>query len=355
MKDINYKIKINLPKITVCLLALLFATNSLRSAGIDSLFRSDEIIKMELRSDFSAIQKDRDENPVYHNSELIYYNAANEPVKLSVKVMARGNFRLKPTNCNFPPLLVNFRGDEVKNTIFENQDRLKLVTPCQDEEDLIDEYTVYKLYNQVTDLSFKVRLVKILYFDTVLNKAVFEKYSFFIEDKEHVAERNNVLAKERLATPFDINKDNYIKLSVFQYLIGNKDWWISSRKNIVIMQPEDSSAGLYAVPYDFDFSGLVNADYTKPLGMPDYPINDRRVYKGICFTDDQFREVFDFFRQLRPVLESIINNQDLISKYDRRQIIRYINDFYTVIDNKYLVKQNILNVCETRKDYNLTN
>jgi len=30
------------------------------------------------------------------------------------------------------------------------------------------------------------------------------------------------------------------------------------------MQPEDSSMGLYAVPYDFDFSGFVNAEYTKP-------------------------------------------------------------------------------------------
>ena len=90
-----------------------------------------------------------------------------------------------------------------------------------------------------------------------------------------------------------------------------------------------------------------------PWNDLNYPINDRRVYKGICFTDDQFREVFDFFRQLRPVFVSIINNQDLVSKYDRRQIVRYINEFYTVIDNKYLVKQNILNVCETRKDYNL--
>ena len=51
------------------------------------------------------------------------------------------------------------------------------------------------MYNQVTDLSFKVRLVKILYFDTGRNKPVFEKYSFFIEDKDHVAERNNILQK----------------------------------------------------------------------------------------------------------------------------------------------------------------
>ena len=353
MMNLIYDIKLNLLKISLCTLSLIFGSNSLMASGIDSLFISDSIITMELRSDFSNIQKDRDENPEYHEGELIYYSPEGEPVKLAVKVMVRGHFRLKPENCKFPPLLVNFKKNDVKNTIFENQDKLKLVTPCQSEEDLIDEYTIYKMYNQVTDLSLKVRLVKILYFDTGHNKMVFEKYSFFVEDKEHAAERNNVIEKDRVVTPFDLNRDNYIKLSFFQYLIGNEDWWVSSRKNIIIMQPDDSSTGLYAVPYDFDFSGFVNAEYSKPWGVPDYLLADRRVYKGICFTADELKEVFEFYRKLRPVFESIINNQDLISRYNRRQILSYIDKFYTVIDNKYLIKQNILSVCETRQVYGL--
>jgi hypothetical protein len=353
MMNLGSDTKSNILRISAFTFLFMFPASSAEAGGIDSLFRSEDIIEMELRSDFSAIQKDRDENPEYHKGVLVYSTHTGEPVTLNVRLMSRGNFRLKPTNCSFPPLLLNFRKDEVENTIFENQNKLKLVTPCQSEEDLIDEYTVYKMYNQVTDLSFKVRLARILYFDTGLGKAVFEKYSFFIEDKDHVAERNNLTAEDKFATPFDINRDNYIKLSLFQYMIGNKDWWVSSRKNIVIMHPENSASGLYAVPYDFDFSGLVNADYSKPPVDPDYPITDKRQYKGICFTDDEFREVFEFFKALRPVLESIINNQDLISRYDRRETLRYLKEFYTVIDNKYLVKQNILSACETRKDYNL--
>ncbi len=352
MKLVN-NTKLNLLRLSACTFSLVFLTNSAKAGVIDSLFRSEDIIEMELRSDFSAIQKDRDESPEYHDGVLIYTTQTGEPVTLNVKVMTRGNFRLKPTNCSLPPLLLNFKKNEVENTIFENQNKLKLVTPCQSEEDLIDEYTVYKMYNQVTDLSFKVRLARILYFDTGLGKAVFEKYSFFIEDKDHVAERNNLTPESNFVTPFDINRDNYIKLSLFQYMIGNKDWWVSSRKNIVIMHSGNSASGLYAVPYDFDFSGLVNADYSKPLRDPDYPITDRRRYKGICFTDDEFREVFEFYKELRPVLETIVNNQDLISRYDKKETLRYIKEFYTVIDSKYLVKQNILNVCETRQDYHL--
>lgn len=352
MKSIN-RLKFNILKtLSLSLFAFLF-TFPAGAANADTLFRSEGIIDLELRSDFSAIQKDRDEDPQYHSGELIYLSESGEKIILNVKVMARGNFRLKPSNCSFPPLLLNFKKSEMEKTMFENQDKLKLVTPCQSEEDLLDEYTIYKMYNQVTELSFRVRLARILYFDTGSGQPLFEKYSFFIEDKDHVAERNKLVARDRIATPFDIEKDNYIKLSLFQYLIGNKDWWVSSRKNIELMQAEDKDSGLYAVPYDFDFSGFVNAHYSKPSGNPDYSIADRRRYKGICFTDEEFSRVFEFYRELRPVFESIINNQDLVSKIDKRANLRYIREFYIVIDNKYLTKQNILNLCETRKDYNL--
>jgi len=352
--NLNHKIKSLFFKISLITMSLLLMTNSLTAVNVDSLFQSDEIIKMELRSNFAAIQKERTKSPAYHDGELIYYTPGGDPVKLNVRIMARGNFRLNPANCNFPPLFVDFKKSEVANTIFRNQKRLKLVTPCQFEEDVIDEYTIYKLYNQVTDLSFNVRLVKILYFDTGLDKKVFEKHSFFLEEKKHVAERNNAIERDKFITPFDLNRENYQKLSVFQYIIGNKDWYVSSRKNIMILQTEDAYQGLYAVPFDFDFSGFVNAEYSKPKGVPEDLLTERRVYKGLCYTDEEFKKIFEFYRELKPEFESIINNQKLISKYTRRQILDYLYNFYTVIDKSDLFKQAFLSTCETRKDYNLS-
>jgi hypothetical protein len=154
-------------------------------------------------------------------------------------------------------------------------------------------------------------------------------------------------------TPFDLNKENFQKLSVFQYIIGNKDWFITSRHNIIIMQPDDASLKPYAVPYDFDFSGFVNAEYTITKGLTEDILIERRVYKGLCYTEDEFKEIFEFYRELKPVFESIIKNQKLISKYSRNQTIRYINRFYTVIESNELIKQEFLDVCETRKDYNI--
>ena len=333
------------------LLFPFFITKAISAGKYDSLFQSDKVISMELRSDFSAIQEDREEDPEYHDGELRYPGGNGDTVKLSVKIKARGNFRRDPFNCEFPPILINFKKEEVKNTLFDDQNKLKLVTPCQYEEDLLEEYLIYKMYNLVTDVSHQVRLVKILYFDTARNKKVFEKYSFFIEDEDHVAKRNGGFEKDRFITLFDLNQDNVAKMTVFQYIIGNKDWYETTRHNIVIIQPDDTTQAPYALPYDFDFSDFINAGYTKPKGVPDEMLENRRIYKGSCYSPEEFNEIFEFYRKLRPQFESLIMNQEGISKFSRKQAVRYIDDFYYVTEDPDRFKKEFLETCKTRKDY----
>jgi hypothetical protein len=179
---------------------------------------------------------------------------------------------------------INFSKKGTKNTLFKNQDKLKLVTPCKLDRDVIQEYLVYKMYNLITEKSLKARLVSISYFDTDKNKRLFEKYSFFIEDEDHAAMRNNAIEIKKVLTPFDLDSVVFRNMAFFQYMIGNKDWFVTSRKNIVLMQPADSSGAPFAVPYDFDFAGFVDADYTRPAGVPRELLEDRRVFKGICYT-----------------------------------------------------------------------
>ena len=308
---------------------------------------------MELRSDFSAIQVDRVENPKYHEGELIYYTPDGKPIKLSVQVMARGNFRRDPKNCNFPPLALNFKKNEVKNTLFDNQDKLKLVTPCQYDRYVIDEYLIYKLYNLVTDRSFKVRLVNILYFDTGKDKKLFEKYSFFIEHEDQVAERNNSIEIDRFLTPYDLDTETFRRTAVFQYMIGNRDWYVASRQNVVLMQPNDTTQALYAIPYDFDFSAFIDADYTFRKDIPKENLATRRVYKGLCCTTAEYNEVFAFYKSLRPAFESTMDDMPVISKSDKIRHRAFLSSFYEIIDDKEMIRQEFQDNCETRKNYNL--
>lgn len=320
----------------------------------DSLFLTDDIINLELRADFSAIDKTRAGNPEYYDGKMIFYEPDGTSSEFSIRVIARGNFRRDPENCYFPPLYLYFVKEEVRNTIFKNQDKLKLVTPCQREEEVIEEYLIYRMYNEVTEQSMRTRLAKVRYFDTGSGRELFESYSFFLEEKEYIAERNNAVLMDKFIMPEDLNRDNFMKLAFFQYLTGNIDWYIQSRKNIIIMEPEDGSSPPFAVPYDFDLSGFVNPHYSKPAGVPAQKLSEKRIFRGLCYSDEELRDLFTFYRNLKPSFESVIYNNELLSKSGRRQLLRYLNYSYAVINSRDLVKREFLTVCQAGEYKNVS-
>jgi hypothetical protein len=324
-----------------------------RAMKPDSLFRSDEVVHIELKSDFTAILNERTVEPVIHKGTLTYKSIDGKNVKFNVEVTSRGNFRRDPANCDFPPLLINFSKKGTKNTLFDKQDKLKLVTPCKLDRDVIQEYLVYKMYNLVTEKSLNARLVSISYFDTGKNKKLFEKYSFFIEDEDHAAKRNNAMEIKKVLTPFDLDSVIFRKMVFFQYMIGNKDWYVTSRKNIVMMQPADLSGAPYPVPYDFDFAGFVDADYTRPAGVPRKFLEARRVFKGICYNDNEINETINYFKSLRPAFESLIRNMNLLPRYSQTEKLSYIREFYSTVDDLRDIRDIVLAECETKADYNI--
>lgn len=345
--------KMNKPLKIIPLTVLLFGHVLLSDAAKpDSLFLSDEIIRIELRSNFTAIQVERDTVPLYHPGELIY-KTGKHVKKIHVSVTSRGDFRRKPEICDFPPLSIDFKKKETAGTIFMNQKKLKLVTPCISDIDVIEEYLVYKMYNKITDMSLNVRLVNVTYYDTGKNRIILEGYSFFIEDEDHAASRNNAVETKKFMTPFDLERDHFAKLAIFQFMIGNKDWFVSSKKNIVLMESSEKGKAAYAVPYDFDFSGFVNAGYTRPKGVPQEYLADRRVFKGVCQTHEEFDELLDFFNEMEHVFISVIENMRQLPRNIREENRKYIEEFYSSIRDDEFVRKKFLETCETRKDYNL--
>ncbi|MBI5008693.1 MAG: hypothetical protein HZB98_03385 [Bacteroidia bacterium] len=131
------------------IVAVIFSSANLIADEPDLLFMSDEVIKIELRSDFTRIIGDRTEFKEYQPAELEYQLKGGDKVILAVSIKARGNFRLNPDNCSFPPLMINFEKSNVSNTLFANQGKVKLVTPCQNEEDLLEEYMLMRLKGRI--------------------------------------------------------------------------------------------------------------------------------------------------------------------------------------------------------------
>ena len=80
--------------------------------------------------------------------------------------------------------------------------------------------------------------------------------------------------------------DPYVmdRLAIFNYMVSNWDWSIAGQHNVEVIKPvNNNSAGLgKAIPYDFDLTGVVNAEYAVPppsLGIKDIR---ERLFLGVC-------------------------------------------------------------------------
>src|SRR5258706_992770 len=115
-----------------------------------------------------------------------------------------------------------------------------------------------------------------------------------------MAKRNKmvVINKEMLKMQ-DAQRDNFIQMAVFEYLIGNTDWSVQYQQNIKLIA-KDSLSVPYTVPYDFDHAGMVDAPYALPaeeLWMRS--VRERR-YRGFCINDmKQFAETFALYNRLK--------------------------------------------------------
>ncbi len=313
--------------------AYLFASSTAYSQSLN-LFDSNEILELTLRGDLKTLFNDRGDDPQYHNVYLQYQDdqiTNNIPIKIKV----RGNFRKKSSNCGYPPLLLNFaKSTTPKKSVFWDQNKLKLVTSCRGDEYVVHEYLVYKLYNLLTPKSFKVRLVKVIYDDTVKNKSSDPQFGMLIEDEDQMANRNLCTSvKKNGLRPADTQKNDFLKMAVFQFMIGNTDWSVQYRQNIKLIAP-DSTARPITVPYDFDHAGIVRATYANPAPELKLSSTLERRYRGYCISDmDQFTPIFDIFNQLKSDFYALYDGNPLLGKGYQKQTLKFIDQFYETINN----------------------
>lgn len=211
------------------------------------------------------------------------------PVRLSV----RGITRRASDICQFPPILVEFVSPPPAGSLFAGQKKLKLATHCRRDaasgQRLLVEYGAYRMLNALTPLSFRVRLATATYLDPGgRREGPFP--AFFLEDEGALAKRNGLTqtkfgadAPAKMLSPRD-----EARTALFEYLIGNVDWAMAAGPagshcchNMKLLTAAPGGS-LVPVPYDFDFSGLVDAPYAKPpdeLHMRD--VLERR-FRGYC-------------------------------------------------------------------------
>jgi len=298
------------------------------------LFDSDEILSFTLKGNIRDLLNDRGDKPTYHPVTLSYKNKDSSEVNISVKMKTRGHFRKLKENCKYPPLLINLPKDVDRlSSVFSGQKKLKLVMPCAGEDYLIREWLVYKIYNLVTPKSFRARLVRIELDDAKSKKQAAPFYGFLIEDEKQMATRNKATVVEQKLRPEQTKQDDFLTMSVFQYLIGNTDWSVQYLQNIKLLKT-DSFTQLITVPYDFDHSGIVDAPYAHPAEELLMKSVQERRYRGYCMTDMKaFEKPIALYNRLKNDIYNLFTKSSLLDAKYIKSISRYLDEFYATIND----------------------
>ncbi len=314
------------------------------------LFDAEDPLELTLAGDLRPIFKDKGDDRPYRPAHLHLHTETDDTVSFDISVKTRGFYRRKYLDCDVPPLRLNFKKKQVEETVFANQDKLKLVTHCKNKIDAyeqyaLQEYLIYKSYNLLTDNSFRVRLVHITYIDTEGRRKPITKYGFLIEDEDRLAER---LGGRNLETGIihqeKTDKVQATRLALFQFMIGNTDWSVPAHHNIKFVYRDPQTPPL-AVPYDFDMAGLINTPYAEPdpkLGIR--TVRDR-LFRGYCRTDEDFEAIFAEFNAQQEATYALFNDFPYLDKKPRKRAIKYLDEFYETINKPRRVRREILAVC----------
>ncbi len=318
----------------------------------DPLFQDNETLHVTITGPLTSLVRERPKDE-YSAAVLEYTETDGTPVKFDLEIRARGNSRHK--TCEYPPVRLNLKKSQTKGTLFDKQNKLKLVIHCdyseQYEQVVLREYLAYRILSAITDMSFRVRLLHVTYVNTEVQGGGQVRYGFLIEHKNRLAKRYDLkdLKIER-TTVASIQPDRLNLTSVFAFFIGNTDF-------SPIAGPPDSNCChnyvlfgndtdlVIAVPYDFDQSGFVEAPYAKPDRH--FRISDvrQRLYRGRCVNNEHVAKSLQRFRDSRESIYALINDQEGLQSDVRDRLIGYIDDFYGLINNPKKVEKRIIKKC----------
>lgn len=330
------------------------------------LFASDEALPITITADITALLGDRRASPdrpatftlsrigtTGGDARASTDTRAGATIDVPGEVRTRGAFRLDPANCSFPPLRIDVDGDDADGTALEGQDDLKLVSSCRPGRDSYDrlvrlEYLVYRTHALVADIGFRTRWVEITFVDTGGREPTSTRPGFLIEDDNALADRLGAevfeLGEGKNLPPSGLDPASMLSTALFQYMVGNPDWSDVAGHNVELLE----RAGVaIVVPYDFDFTGLVDAPYAvapEALGLSSVR---ERVYRGWCANPVVTARALERYRRVEAEVLELWRSDPGIDDDTRRRAISYLEAYYDAIETDERAQRRFLRDCRS--------
>jgi hypothetical protein len=323
----------------LCLVAATMAVQSQSRIDSTQFFLDEQPLDVTISTDIGNLLSGRIKDE-YQSAKFTFKLPDSSTVSEMIRLNVRGHSRREI--CKMPPIRLLFRNPTSPR--LSSLKTLKLVNVCRfspaDKQLLLKEYLIYKMYNLFTDKSFRVRLLNITYEDSKGSKKPFTQYGFVVENVDAVAKRNKCKEMDDVKISQETSdRPNMTQVALFEYMISNTDWSVWNNHNIKLLYPKkDSIAKPFALPYDFDNSGFVNADYAVPDPLMGVESVTERVYRGFPRTTEELDAAIQVFNSKKDKIYELINTFEPLPSGSKKTAISYLNDFYKTINDPKEVK-----------------
>jgi len=337
-----------------CIFTLLFCSfvsmgqSPVPKIKATDFFKDERLLEITISTNIKELRK-KTSDPAFQPAMVSVLFPDSSLVHEPIRLRRRGNFRNE--NCYIASLMLDFKNPGSPR--LSPLKKLKWVGGCSTGNSagqfVLKEYLAYKIYNLITDRSFRVRLVKANYRDTLGKVKPFSQYAFLIEDIAAVAKRNNCVEKKGVMYHTEwTNRNQMTIVAMFQYMIGNTDWAVPYYHNIkLIVDKKDTLSKPFVIPYDFDYCGFVNPPYAVPpehLGITEVT---QRLYRGFPRTIEEQEAAAEIFKANESRINDMIDQWDLLEKGTKSDMHHFLQDYFRVIKDKDAMEHEFIEKART--------
>jgi len=317
-------------------------------AEYEDLFTAEEPLCLTLKFDITAFKNTKHQD-VYHDAVMV--KMVNDDLQVTHPVQIKARETIRQKFCAMPPMWLKIGTSGIKTDSLQDVFRMNMILPCKNADQyepyVLREYLAYRIYNIITPLSYRVRLVRLSIIDTGKGNEVTEEWAFLQEPDELMSQRlkaKNIMDNE--LTMSNLNPKAINSMSMFQYMIGNADYSVTGRHNLKIMALNlGKPSGFLPVPYDFDYSGLVNTDYAVPAEPLGTSSIRERYYLGPCRPEQVHQETIQKLAQFEDEIMEHIKDFEYLDDEEKDDMIGYLDSYFKESRESWFIDRKIAPTC----------
>lgn len=299
------------------------------SKSIFDVMNYQEVLDITIEVDLDSIRAGRRSDQEFETI-LSFQDEDGAWQAWPIDLALRGRFRR--SKCDVPPLKVDIKKSLLKERGLAPFDDFDLVTQCVVDKELakellLKEYLAYRLFNELSEYSYRAQMVRVTYRNPTTGTEE-QQWGIIIEDTAQLearigAEKIDSLGLEASA----LHQEQLKRVAVFQNMIGNADWSIPTGRNIKFFRKGDQ---LIPIPYDFDFSGLVDAPYARALTNNESILRLLKpdLFFGELPLDLDFKPTLEYFESKRSDLLARVRKLKSLPSGTRRELKKYLKVFF---------------------------